>query len=57
MKRSENLKSYAKIGLSLLFLALSLNLFAQGGGKKLSGGVALGVPVTFFSVKSAPVGI
>ena len=57
MKLSENLNNYAKIGLSLLLLASSLNLFAQGGGKKLSGGVALGVPVTFFSVKSAPVGI
>jgi hypothetical protein len=57
MKLCLKMKSYVKVGLSLLLLGLSLTIFAQGGGKRLSGGVALGIPVTFFSVKSAPIGI
>ncbi len=34
-----------------------MNIFAQSQPKKLSVGIGLGVPITFFSVKSKPIGI
>jgi hypothetical protein len=56
-----NLKSYLTFTRKHLAFFLSLFIafqsFAQETPKKLSAGVVLGVPVTFFSVKSAPVGL
>ena len=46
-----------KASAALLLLCFSMNLFAQNQPKKLSVGVGMGVPVTFFSVKSKPIGI
>ncbi len=56
-----NLKSYLTLTRKHLAFFLSMffafQSFAQDTPKKLSAGVVLGVPVTFFSVKSAPVGL
>lgn len=56
MKLMFSLRSFSR-NLSLLFLVgVTFNIHAQEG-KRLSASAALGVPVTFFSVKSLPVGI
>ncbi len=56
-----NLKSYLTLTRKHLAFFLSMffafQSFAQDTPKKLSAGVVLGVPVTFFSVKYAPVGL
>ncbi len=47
-----------KKGIGFLFLiAFSINSFGQGAEKKLSGGVGMGIPITFFTVNSSLVGI
>jgi outer membrane biosynthesis protein TonB len=54
----KNYLTCGKIVISTLTLVvLALTVFAQDNPKKLSVGVGMGVPVTFFSVKSKPVGI
>lgn len=47
-----------KKGISFLFLiAFSIYTFGQGAEKKLSGGVGMGIPITFFTVNSSLVGL
>ncbi len=57
MKLFHNFKNLNQVILLLLIVAFSNHSFGQGKPKRLSASFALGVPVTFFSVKSKFVGL
>ncbi len=57
MKLFHNFKRLNQVILLIIAIAIGNSTFGQGSPKRLSASIALGVPVTFFSVKSKFVGL